>query len=40
MAIATIKIDQVDFQDQLHHAVAQAEEKASTLNAVYAEVNA
>jgi hypothetical protein len=40
MIIATIKIHQVDFEDQLHKAVAQAEEKASTLNAVYAELNA
>jgi hypothetical protein len=40
MTITNIDIDQVDFEDQLHEAVAQAEEKASTLNAVYAEVNA
>jgi hypothetical protein len=40
MTITTIKIHQVDFEDQLHKAVAQAEEKASTLNAVYLEVNA
>jgi hypothetical protein len=40
MTIATIKIDRADFEDQLHKAVAQAEEKASALNAVYAEVNA
>jgi hypothetical protein len=40
MTITTIKIGQVDFEDQLHKAVAQAEEKASTLNAIYLEVNA
>jgi hypothetical protein len=40
MTITTIEIGQVCFEDQLHKAVAQAEEKASTLNAVYLEVNA